>query len=158
VSATTGWSHAELDALTATQMMRYANACLEHEAHRLLLKTQLYLLPLEAYAGGSRIRDDLHDTVRRMLDLPEETKRQDHLTDQERENIEQGIAEIERELAAQHPWYAGDWKRSQARTSHAGRKVRQQWLGDKRLLGDVRRFLARTLERRVAPTPKAENA
>jgi (p)ppGpp synthase/HD superfamily hydrolase len=141
VSATTGWPPTVLDELTATQLLRYAIACLEHEAHRLLRKTQLFLLPLESYAGGCEIRNHLHATVRRMLGLPDEAKRIDRLTDEERGNIEEGIAEVERELAAQHSWYADDLKRSQTRAAHSRRKVRQHWLGDKRLLGDVRRFL-----------------
>jgi hypothetical protein len=141
VSATTGWPPAVLDGLTATQLMRYAVACLEHEAHRLLRETRLFLLPLESYAGGCEIQNHLQATARRMLDLPDEAKRIDHLTDEERVNIEEGMAEIERELAGQHSWYADDLKRSQARAAHARRKVCQQWLGDKRLLGDVRRFL-----------------
>ena len=120
-------------------------ACLEHEAHRLLREMQLSMLPLECYAGGCEIHNHLRDTARQMLDVPPETKRVDHLTDEERANIESGTAEIDRELAAQHSWYAEDLQRSQSRVGQACRvgKVRQQWVGDKRLLGDVRRFLGK---------------
>jgi len=143
VSATTGWPPSELDRLSATQHMRYAVACLEHEAQRLLREMRLFTLPLECYAGGSEIHDHLRDTAYRMLGLPREAKPGAPMTDEEQSNIEAGIAEIERELAAQHPWYGDDLRRAQARAGHArrGGRLRAQWVGDKRLLGDVRRFV-----------------
>jgi hypothetical protein len=143
VSATTGWSPGELDAFTATQLVRYAVGCLEHEARRLLREMQLVTLPLESYAGGHEIRDHLRDTACRMLDVPLEESPSAALTDEERANIELGIADIERELAAEHPWYAHDARRARERAAQASRggRLRAQWVGDKRLLGDVRRFL-----------------
>jgi hypothetical protein len=46
-------------------------------------------------------------------------------------------------LAAEHPWYAHDARRARERAAQASRggRLRAQWVGDKRLLGDVRRFL-----------------
>jgi len=145
VSATTGWSPAELEEFSATQLVRYAVSCLEHEAHRLLREMRLFTLPLESYAGGNAIRDHLRETACRMLDVPPEEKPGASLTEEERANIESGIAEIERELAAEHAWYAHDARRARERAAQAGRggRLRAQWVGDKRLLGDVRRFLER---------------
>jgi hypothetical protein len=141
VSAVTGWALADLDRLSATQMVGYALACLEHEASRLIEAMQLALLPIESCAGGREIGNRLCDSLRSALDLAPIADDAERLTFDERANIAAGVAQIESELAREHAWYADELRRVRPRAR--GECASQRWLGDKQLLADIRRFLGR---------------
>ena len=98
IGAVAGWSLTDLARLPASKAFVYATACLEREAIELSRQIELFLTPAEAFGGRYEVRKHLQQTVRSLLGGHE-------LADTDPRELE-AIAEIERELAEQYPWYA----------------------------------------------------
>lgn len=91
----------EIERLTARQAIEYAAACLTREALLLAQQMDLAMLAAEVVAGGSRSFQHLQRQVRGMLGA----------TAMASDPQEQAaVAEVEREIAAQFPFY-GDPRR-----------------------------------------------
>lgn len=88
----------DLGQLPAAKVFIYATACLEREALELSRQIELFLTPAEALGGQFELRKHLQDTVRRLLGAEEQAS-------PDPRELE-AIAEIERELAEQYPWYS----------------------------------------------------
>lgn len=88
----------ELDRLTARRVLEYAGACLTREALVLARQMDLALLSAEALAGGARTFQRLQRQVRSMLGVTAATKAMDP-------QEQAAIAEVEREIASQFPFY-----------------------------------------------------
>lgn len=87
----------ELDYLTARRVLVYAGACLTREAIVLARQMDLALISAEALAGGGRTFQRLQRQIRGMLGVTAAPT----FDPQE----QAAIAEVEREIAAQFPFY-----------------------------------------------------
>ncbi len=87
----------ELDRLNAQRALEYAGACLTREAIVLARQMEMAMFSAETLAGGSRTFQRLQRQVRGMLGAsvaaPLNTEEQ------------AAVAEVEREIAAQFPFY-----------------------------------------------------
>ena len=88
----------EIERLAARQTIEYAAACLTREALLLAQQMDLAMLSAEALAGGSRSFQQLQRQVRGMLGATVAAASDPH--------EQAAVAEVEREIAAQFPFYA----------------------------------------------------
>lgn len=88
----------EIERLTARQAIEYAAACLTREALLLVQQMDLAMLVSEAFAGGGRSFQHLQRQVRGMLPATAAAA-----SDPQEQAA---VAEVEREIAAQFPFYA----------------------------------------------------
>lgn len=88
----------ELERLTARRVLEYAGACLTREAIVLARQMDFALLSAEALAGGGRTFQRLQRQVRGMLGVTSATVTVDP-------QEQAAIVEVEREIAAQFPFY-----------------------------------------------------
>lgn len=87
----------ERDYLTARRVLEYAGACLTREAIVFARQMDLALVAAEALAGGGRAYQRVQRQVRGMLGATAATA-----SDPQEQAA---IAEVEREIAAQFPFY-----------------------------------------------------
>ena len=95
----------ELERLPARSVFAYAVGCLEHQAAELAVAIDVALVPVEAFAGGNALRKRLQREVRRMLG---EWLRQKVSPDEQA-----AIAEVEREIARDFPFYFDEGRLSE---------------------------------------------
>lgn len=150
IAAVTGWPPSELNALTGSQVMRYAVEAADHDGRRLARDIRLFVLPVEAYGGDGKYptHDALMDEALRLTGSEDNSAKRQARDKQaaqdkrEREHISQILAAekagdmqlVERLEAA--------WEQELAERKAAGEaaQVESKWSGNAASLGQFVRI------------------